>query len=120
MLNEIKIIHSIFIGYGRCCTNDDCEVTHKCSEEGVCQKRLCSPRLTKNANGDIITRIGITNEAAYEIGMTAHFVCKQGFYNAKNWRQVKEAVICQQTQDKKSQKWQPIDGSNLVPCIKGS
>ena len=34
--------------------------------------------------------------------------------------QLKEAVICQQTKDKKSQKWQPIDGSNLTPCIKGS
>ena len=94
-------------------------MTQKCGDDGICTKRLCSPRLSVNANGTLVTRTGITNEAAYEIGMTAFFVCKPGYYNSKNWHQFLEVVICQQTKDKKSQKWQSIDGSNLKPCIKG-
>ena len=107
------------LGYGRCCTNDDCEVTEKCTEEGICVRRLCSPRLTRNANGNIVTKTGQNNQASYEIGVTANFVCKTGYYNPKNWHQVEEVVICQNTDENQSQTWQPIDGSKLVPCVKG-
>ena len=67
-------------------------MTQKCGDDGTCIKRLCSPRLSENANGTLFTRTGITNEAAYEIGMTAYFVCKPGYYNSKNWRQLQEFV----------------------------
>ena len=82
-------------------------------------KRLCSARLAENANGKIVTRIGTSNEAAYQIGMTAHFVCNPGYYHANDWYQKEKAVICLKTDDNASQKWMPVDGSSLVPCVKG-
>ena len=82
-------------------------------------KRLCSPRLAKTANGNIVTIIGTSNEAAYQIGMTAHFVCNPGYYHANDWHHQEKAVICLTTDDNASQKWMPVDGSSLVPCVKG-
>ena len=82
-------------------------------------KRLCSTRLAENANGNIVTRIGASNEAAYQIGMTAHFVCNPGYYHANDWHHQEKAVICLTTDDNASQKWMPVDGSSLVPCVKG-
>ena len=82
-------------------------------------KRICSPKLTENANADIITKTGANNEAGYEIGMTAKFVCHSGFYHPKDWRQSSVTVICLRSEDNKSQKWQPIDGSPLTSCVKG-
>ena len=82
-------------------------------------KRLCSTRLAGNANGNIVTRIGTSNEAAYQIGMTAQFVCKPGYYHANDWHHQEKAVICLTTDDNTSQKWMPVDGSSLVPCVKG-
>ena len=94
-------------------------MTQKCSDDGVCLKRMCSSKLADNANGNIITKTGVNNEAGYEIGKTANFICHSGFYHPKNWRQSSETVICLQTDDNKSEKWQPIDGSSLTPCVKG-
>ena len=94
-------------------------MTQKCGEGGFCLKRLCSTRLAENANGNIVTRIGTSNEAAYQIGMTAHFVCNLGYYHANDWHHQEKAVICLTTDDNASQKWMPVDGSSLVPCVKG-